>query len=89
MIKKAKKKLDKYGGAGYTVPTKSEKEHKMNNTHQLINTLLKLKQIDEPSKSKVIDTLKFELANLMQKFPEAKVEFENRVDTFYQISRGL
>ena len=61
----------------------------MNNTYQLINTLLKLKQDEDTNKNQVIDTLKFELANLIQKFPEAKVEMENRVDTFYQISRGV
>ena len=61
---------------------------KKSSTLQLIDTFVKIRANQNTDKEKDLTNLTFELAKLLEAFPEAEQKFRQRTEMFYQMSLG-
>ena len=61
---------------------------KKGTTLQLIDTFVKIRANENTDKEKDLTNLTFELAKLLEAFPEAEQKFRQRTEMFYQMSLG-
>jgi hypothetical protein len=61
---------------------------KKGTTLQLIDTFVKIRANQNTDKEKDLTNLTFELAKLLDAFPEAEQKFRQRTEMFYQMSLG-
>ena len=61
---------------------------KKGTTLQLIDTFVKIRANQNTDKNKDLTNLTFELAKLLEAFPEAEQKFRQRTEMFYQMSLG-
>jgi len=61
---------------------------KKGTTLQLIDTFVKIRANQNTDKEKDLTNLTFELAKLLEAFPEAEQKFRQRTEMFYQMSLG-
>jgi len=61
---------------------------KKGTTLQLIDTFVKIRAHQNTDKNKDLTNLTFELAQLLEAFPEAEQKFRQRTEMFYQMSLG-
>lgn len=61
---------------------------KKGTTLQLIDTFVKIRANQNTDKNKDLTNLTFELAKLLEAFPEAEHKFRQRTEMFYQMSLG-
>ena len=57
-------------------------------TLQLIDTFVKIRAKQNTDKDYDLTNLTFELAKLLEAFPEAEQKFRERTEMFYQMSLG-
>ena len=61
---------------------------KKGSTLQLIDTYVKIRAKQNTDKDYDLANLTFELAKLLEAFPEAELKFRQRTEAFYQMSLG-
>lgn len=61
---------------------------KKGTTLQLIDTFVKIRANQNTDNNKDLTNLTFELAKLLEAFPEAEQKFRQRTEMFYQMSLG-